>query len=36
VRLGSELAAGIDMAPGDWIVEAIGKPPYGTPSRDPK
>jgi hypothetical protein len=28
VRLGSELAAGIAMAPGDWVVEAIPGPPY--------
>jgi hypothetical protein len=28
VRLGSELIAGIMMAPGDWIVEPLGKAPY--------
>jgi hypothetical protein len=28
VRLGSELVAGIDMAPGDWRVEALGAAPY--------
>ena len=29
VRLGSEMIAGLDMAPGDWIVESMGPPPYG-------
>ena len=29
VRLGSELVAGIELGPGDWIVESIGEPPYG-------
>jgi hypothetical protein len=29
VRLGSELIAGIELAPGEWIVEPLGKPPYG-------
>jgi hypothetical protein len=29
VRLGSELIAGIELDPGDWIVEKIGEPPYG-------
>ena len=27
-RLGSELIAGIDMAPGSWTVEHAGPPPY--------
>ena len=27
--LGSELIAGVQMAPGDWIVEPAGEPPYG-------
>ena len=27
--LGSELIAGVELAPGDWIVEAVGDPPYG-------
>ena len=27
-RLGSELIAGIDMAPGSWTVEYAGPPPY--------
>jgi hypothetical protein len=29
VRLGSELIAGVDLAPGEWMVEPVGKPPYG-------
>ena len=29
VRLGSELIAGIELPPGDWIVEPLGEPPYG-------
>jgi hypothetical protein len=28
VRLGSELIQGVELAPGDWIVEPVGKPPY--------
>jgi hypothetical protein len=28
VRLGSELIAGVDLGPGDWIVEPMGDPPY--------
>jgi hypothetical protein len=28
VRLGSELIAGVVLAPGDWIVEPAGDPPY--------
>jgi hypothetical protein len=31
VRLGSELIAGIDMAPGNWTVEPLGDPPYAPP-----
>jgi hypothetical protein len=27
--LGSELIAGVEMAPGDWVVESAGDPPYG-------
>ena len=27
-RLGSELIAGVMLAPGDWIVETVGEPPY--------
>jgi hypothetical protein len=27
-RLGSELIAGIPLAPGDWVVEPVGRPPY--------
>ena len=27
-RLGSELIAGVEMAPGSWIVEHAGPPPY--------
>lgn len=30
--LGSELIAGVEMAPGDWIVEPTGDPPYGRTS----
>jgi predicted DNA-binding transcriptional regulator AlpA len=29
VRLGSELIAGVELAPGEWLVERAGKPPYG-------
>jgi hypothetical protein len=28
VRLGSELIAGLDLAPGSWTVESMGLPPY--------
>ncbi len=28
--LGAELIAGIEMAPGDWLLEPAGEPPYGT------
>ena len=28
VRLGSEMIAGLEMAPGSWIVESLGPPPY--------
>ena len=28
VRLGSELIAGVELAPGAWIIEAAGTPPY--------
>lgn len=28
--LGSELIAGIEMEPGDWLLEPAGEPPYGT------
>ena len=28
VYLGSELIAGVEMAPGDWTVESLGDPPY--------
>ncbi|MGB9605629.1 MAG: hypothetical protein ACPL88_07105, partial [Bryobacteraceae bacterium] len=28
IRLGSELIAGVPLAPGDWIVEPLGPPPY--------
>ena len=28
ILLGSELIAGIEMAPGEWIVEPLGKAPY--------
>lgn len=29
VYLGSELIAGVPLAPGDWTIEPLGKPPYG-------
>ncbi len=29
VRLGSELIEGVVLAPGNWIVESMGKAPYG-------
>ncbi|NWF85856.1 MAG: hypothetical protein HXY18_18715 [Bryobacteraceae bacterium] len=28
-HLGSELIAGVELAPGDWLVEPAGQPPYG-------
>lgn len=28
VFLGSELIAGVEMAPGDWVIESLGDPPY--------
>lgn len=28
VRLGSELVAGVELAPGRWTVEPMGRPPY--------
>jgi hypothetical protein len=28
VRLGSELIEGVELAPGEWVVESAGKPPY--------
>lgn len=28
VRLGSELIAGVELTPGEWIVESLGDPPY--------
>ncbi len=31
VRLGSELVAGIELAPGDWSIEPAGPPPYVRP-----
>jgi hypothetical protein len=31
VALGSELIEGVELAPGDWIVEPLGPPPYGAP-----
>jgi hypothetical protein len=35
VLLGSELITGVNLQPGNWIVEPIGQPPYG-PSNEPK
>ncbi|MEW5978588.1 MAG: hypothetical protein AB1898_22555 [Acidobacteriota bacterium] len=32
VRIGSELIAGISLEPGDWLVEPLGKAPYGVES----
>jgi hypothetical protein len=29
IRLGSELIAGVELAPGGWLVEPAGDPPYG-------
>ena len=34
VRLGSELIAGVEMGPGDWIVESKGEPPYALKKLD--
>jgi hypothetical protein len=31
VRLGSELTEGVELSPGDWVVESVGPPPYGKP-----
>lgn len=33
VALGSELAAGVAMAPGLWWVKPAGAPPYGIHAR---
>jgi len=35
VLLGSELIAGIRLAPGDWVVESLGPPPYGPANLPP-
>jgi hypothetical protein len=29
VRLGSELIAGVELAPGEWTIDPAGEPPYG-------
>ncbi|MEK7408220.1 MAG: hypothetical protein AAB225_24380 [Acidobacteriota bacterium] len=29
IHLGSELIAGVALAPGNWTIEPVGKPPYG-------
>lgn len=29
LHLGSELIAGVELAPGDWLIESAGQPPYG-------
>ncbi len=29
IHLGSELIAGVPLAPGNWVIEPLGKPPYG-------
>ena len=34
--LGSELIAGISLAPGDWIIEPLGPPPYALKQAPPK
>jgi len=31
--LGSEMIAGIEMTPGNWIIEPAGTPPYGSRAR---
>ena len=36
VWLGSELIAGIPLTAGEWIVEPIGDPPYGSASMSRK
>jgi hypothetical protein len=33
--LGSELIAGVELAPGDWLVESTGLAPYAGPPRQP-
>jgi hypothetical protein len=33
IRLGSELIAGIPLAPGDWVVEPTGPAPWGAPEQ---
>jgi hypothetical protein len=33
--LGSELIAGVEMSPGDWILEPAGEPPYARLSKTP-
>jgi hypothetical protein len=37
VLLGSELIGGVSLAPGNWMLEPLGKAPYGSPQRqDPR
>ena len=33
VWLGSELIAGVQLDPGDWVLESAGDPPYAKPGR---
>ena len=33
--LGSELIAGVELSPGDWVVESAGRPPYGKRGQPP-
>jgi len=33
IRLGSELVAGVRLAPGNWTIDSLGKPPYGPAQR---
>ncbi len=36
LRLGSELIAGIALPAGNWIVEPVGRPPYGLSNKERK
>jgi hypothetical protein len=33
VLLGSELIAGVPLAPGNWTIASLGQPPYGPANR---
>jgi hypothetical protein len=35
VYLGSELVAGVELSPGDWVLERAGTPPYAKSTKSP-